>query len=709
MPQINILPIENTQLPEVKEVSDGSRSRNSDEFGRHMAQEDNRQRRDDDNTLRSNTAANRGNSSQKSTASSTERANENDEATRSSVNASAESRQPTNDKMVDEKNSPRADNSGEKVAPAEEEVIAVPTNENSVNANKDKGKVTPDILLSVLGASEKVLVNKDVTIGEKAEISVENAATTSGKIEVTGESAKDSADKSGIKSAQLVGIDERLKALVAKAERPDNRVDADYVSPIAALRGGDSNGEKAKLEQAAATQAMKNQVTGSTQDKATSSNNDKAQKVEVAAQENITTLKELASTEVSEQGAAETDTKTLSAKSEASSAIENRAVENKNKQQVVDTNNKATQSTYVNSVSDKASNAMSGDASKHLNSTSEIPDDIAMQARTVADGDSDQSSKDKLGSAQPKTIQSANESQPKHQLNPVSQAVAESLDTENPNDKAVQVVKATTEKVGQSSNSAQNHTRFVNQSTQDAVQLSESSTDSASQDNSDQQTDAKAYAQKDIVLNQKNGEQSNTTDKGIAETVRANEKLSTNQSHNATSVSSTDAAVLDKVMDKLSSEQIQTTNVRNSSQVASETLNLHRKDFVDQVKDKVMVMINKRLQQLEIRLDPAELGSMQVKLNMQNEQAAVSIVVQNSHAKEALDQNIQKLRDMLQESGVDVGDANIEHREASEQQEFAQSRSEGKHHQTNEETEVRAEDITRDLYKASSTGIDYYA
>ena len=41
------------------------------------------------------------------------------------------------------------------------------------------------------------------------------------------------------------------------------------------------------------------------------------------------------------------------------------------------------------------------------------------------------------------------------------------------------------------------------------------------------------------------------------------------------------------------------------------------------LKDKVMVMMNQKLQQIEIRLDPQELGNVNVKINMQNEQAVV--------------------------------------------------------------------------------------
>ncbi len=99
---------------------------------------------------------------------------------------------------------------------------------------------------------------------------------------------------------------------------------------------------------------------------------------------------------------------------------------------------------------------------------------------------------------------------------------------------------------------------------------------------------------------------------------------------------------------------------KNNIALQQETISLFKKDFADAVKDKVMIMMSQKLQQFDIRLDPAELGTMQVRLNLQNDQAAVSFVVQSQQTKDALEQNMHKLRDMLAEQGVNVGDANIE-------------------------------------------------
>ena len=70
-----------------------------------------------------------------------------------------------------------------------------------------------------------------------------------------------------------------------------------------------------------------------------------------------------------------------------------------------------------------------------------------------------------------------------------------------------------------------------------------------------------------------------------------------------------------------------------------------------------------------------------------------------------------KLRDMLAENGVDVGDANIEQRQPGEQSETAfadghRDEQDGNNlEQTSDEGHVQAHNVV----KASSTGVDYYA
>ena len=166
--------------------------------------------------------------------------------------------------------------------------------------------------------------------------------------------------------------------------------------------------------------------------------------------------------------------------------------------------------------------------------------------------------------------------------------------------------------------------------------------------------------------------------------------------------------VLDSVANKVSAENLQTQ--KNNVTSLNETLSFTRKDFVDSMKEKVMIMVNQKIQQVEIRLDPPELGNMHVRVNLQNEQAAVNFLVQSQQAKEALEQGMSKLKDMLSESGVDVGDANVEQQsQGSEdnEQSFGQNQQNG----SGENGHFEQQDLVLQgsLARSTASGVDYYA
>jgi len=153
--------------------------------------------------------------------------------------------------------------------------------------------------------------------------------------------------------------------------------------------------------------------------------------------------------------------------------------------------------------------------------------------------------------------------------------------------------------------------------------------------------------------------------------------------------------------------QSQKTNV----QLHQETISLFRKDFTEAVKDKVMLMISQKLQRFDITLDPPELGNMQVRVNLQGEQAVVNFLVQSQQTKDALEQNMHKLRELLAEQGVDVGDANVEQQTANDEGSTAgyNSQKENEIVNVSEANDVVAHTLSAQLIDSSTATVDYYA
>lgn len=195
----------------------------------------------------------------------------------------------------------------------------------------------------------------------------------------------------------------------------------------------------------------------------------------------------------------------------------------------------------------------------------------------------------------------------------------------------------------------------------------------------------------------------------------ANSNLSANTGFTDVSANATEVA--QHAYEQQSSEVLNTAvssevaqSQKANVQLHQETIAIFRKDFTEAVKDKVMLMISQKLQQFDITLDPPELGNMQVRVNLQNEQAAVSFIVQNQQAKEALEQNMHKLRDMLAQQGVDVGDANIE--QQSQQSNNEDGARAGQQHQGSDFSQTNdmvEHTLSAKVINNSANAVDYYA
>jgi len=142
----------------------------------------------------------------------------------------------------------------------------------------------------------------------------------------------------------------------------------------------------------------------------------------------------------------------------------------------------------------------------------------------------------------------------------------------------------------------------------------------------------------------------------------------------------------------------------------AQTFNLQKNDAVKALHDKVNAMLNINNKEAEIRLDPPELGSMQIRIRSEAEQAQVNFVVQNQQAKEALEQSMPKLKEMLAEQGIQLGESNIQQDSGSSSEQGTDEAQElGNSKLANQESQAQNSQQTRTNSSSSESGIDYYA
>ena len=103
-----------------------------------------------------------------------------------------------------------------------------------------------------------------------------------------------------------------------------------------------------------------------------------------------------------------------------------------------------------------------------------------------------------------------------------------------------------------------------------------------------------------------------------------------------------------------------------ATQTQMAPLNLGQNAWETNLSSRLQMMVGQNIQTAEIRLDPPELGALDIKIKITNDVASVNITSPHAQVREALETAVPRLREMFEESGVALGDVNVQ------QESFAQ-------------------------------------
>lgn len=106
----------------------------------------------------------------------------------------------------------------------------------------------------------------------------------------------------------------------------------------------------------------------------------------------------------------------------------------------------------------------------------------------------------------------------------------------------------------------------------------------------------------------------------------------------------------------------------DAAQQAQLPLQLTKELANDQVAEKVQMMMSKNLKNLDIRLDPPELGRMQIRMTMNSDLANVHFTVSNPQARDIIEQTLPRLREMLAQQGIQLADSSVQQQNSGQQQ-----------------------------------------
>lgn len=96
-----------------------------------------------------------------------------------------------------------------------------------------------------------------------------------------------------------------------------------------------------------------------------------------------------------------------------------------------------------------------------------------------------------------------------------------------------------------------------------------------------------------------------------------------------------------------------------SATVPGQALNPQAGNFSEAVVDKVMWMSSQNLKTADIQMEPAQLGKLEVRIDMTQDQTQVTFASPHADVREALDNGSQRLRELFAQQGMNLANVNV--------------------------------------------------
>jgi len=159
-----------------------------------------------------------------------------------------------------------------------------------------------------------------------------------------------------------------------------------------------------------------------------------------------------------------------------------------------------------------------------------------------------------------------------------------------------------------------------------------------------------------------------------------------------------------------------TTTLATASKAALPSLDIQpsiqSKAWSRVLSSRVVWMASEGVQQATLRLNPANLGPVEVRLHVQNEQANVTFIAQNAATRDALEQALPRLRESFVENGLELADADVSDQashEANEDEAQQNNDNQGGDAIGMSGSEQSAEQVAAEAKQTSELGVNVYA
>jgi len=146
----------------------------------------------------------------------------------------------------------------------------------------------------------------------------------------------------------------------------------------------------------------------------------------------------------------------------------------------------------------------------------------------------------------------------------------------------------------------------------------------------------------------------------------------------------------------------------------NQPLAMHQSGWSEEIVNRVMYLSSANLKSADIQLQPAELGRLDIRVNVAADQSTqVNFVSGHAAVREALDSQMHRLRDMLAQQGMGQVDVNVSDQSRSwqgqGQEQQGQQRSQASGGRLEDDASLAAAEPVAPSIVLGTSAVDYYA
>ena len=124
----------------------------------------------------------------------------------------------------------------------------------------------------------------------------------------------------------------------------------------------------------------------------------------------------------------------------------------------------------------------------------------------------------------------------------------------------------------------------------------------------------------------------------------------------------------------------------------------------------ILWMANQNISSAEIRLNPAHLGPIEVRLDISDDQINVALSSRHANVREAMEMALPKLREMFDSNGLSLADTDISHQSFAQQREQNTANGQGNtiNNNAGHSDFVNQDEVVVNQSQLSTSMVDYY-